>query len=413
MTGTEAQTRLARGLWLVLIAGCTISVVTFGIRASFGLFTAPLSEAHGWSREIFAFAIAVQNLAWGIALPLAGVIVDRFGPARVLAVGGVVYAIGTLWMAYADSGLTMTLSAGVLIGLALGGASTFTVLAAFARLVPESHRSWALGLGTAAGSLGQFLIAPLGQAFIVAYGWRMALVLLGLMALSVPILAGALRDRGDMKAARAAAAVGFDAGAAVRRAFAHRSYVLLVMGFFTCGFQVAFITVHLPPYLSDLGADASLAGWAIGTIGLFNVIGAYASGILGGKYPKRYLLALIYIIRSLVIALFVLLPFSTPGVLLFSAVIGLLWLSTIPPTSGLVVVMFGTRYVATLYGFVFLSHQVGSFIGVWLGGILYEQTGSYDMIWWLSVALGAFSALVHLPIKEAAAPAAPGLAPAR
>ncbi len=403
-TATEERSQggLSGWLWVVLIAGCLISLIGFGLRASFGLFTEPLSAAHGWGREVFAFAVAIQNLFWGLGQPLAGVIVDRYGPARVLAVGGVMYAAGMVWMAYADTGLTMTLSAGVLVGLALSGASTFTIVSAFARFVPEERRSWALGLGTAAGSLGQFLIAPLGQAFILAYGWQTALVLLGSLALLVPFLAIAMRERGRTKAAAAPAqaAADFDAAGAVRRAFGHRSYVLLVMGFFTCGFQLAFITVHLPPYLGDVGIGPGLAAWAIAVIGLFNVVGAYSSGILGGWYPKRYLLASIYLGRAVAIAAFVLVPPSTGSVLLFAAVIGVLWLSTVPPTSGLVVVMFGTRYVATLYGLVFLSHQIGSFIGVWLGGILYERTGNYDVVWWLCVILGAVAALLHLPIVE-------------
>jgi predicted MFS family arabinose efflux permease len=318
-------------------------------------------------------------------------------------------------MAYAETGLAMTLSAGVLLGIALGAASTFTVVAAFARLVPESHRSWALGLGTASGSLGQFLVAPLGQAFIVAYGWQTALVLMGVMVLAVPVLALALGTSGPVpagEAARAATSVqaDFDALGAVRRAFGHGSYVLLVLGFFTCGFQLAFVTVHLPPYLTDMGASPGLAAWAIALIGLCNVVGSYGAGVLGGRLPKRYILSFIYAGRAVAIAAFVLVPVTTPSVLAFAVVLGLLWLATVPPTSGLVAVMFGTRYIATLFGIVFLSHQVGSFIGVWLGAVLYERTGSYDIVWWIAAALSVVSALVHLPIREA--PAEPMLAPA-
>lgn len=405
--------RLSRAIWLVLICGSLISLISFGLRSSFGLFTDPLSAAHGWGREVFALAVAVQNLAWGIAQPLAGIVVDRYGPARVLAAGGLLYALGMVLMAYSDTAVTLNLSAGVMVGVALGGASTFTVVAAFARLVPEERRSWAMGLGTAAGSLGQFLFAPLGQAFILAYGWQTALVLLGGFAALVPLLALPMR-RHEKRApvAGGVATLPFAVGPAVARAMRHRSYVLLVAGFFTCGFQLSFITVHLPPYLTDIGAAPSLAGWAIAVIGLFNVVGAYMSGSLAAWLPKRYILAVIYLGRAVAIALFMLLPLSTPMVLLFSAVIGLLWLSTVPPTSGLVVVMFGTRYVATLYGLVFLSHQVGSFAGVWLGGLLYEATGSYLVVWWLCVALGAFAALVHLPIAERPAEEAM-LAPAR
>lgn len=412
MTTATARSGFTLGLWLVLAAGCLISLITFGIRASFGLYTEPLSAAHGWGREVFAFAVAVQNLAWGVSQPLAGVIVDRYGPWRVLLVGGLAYALGLVWMAYAGSGLTMTLSAGLVIGLALGAASTFTVVAAFARLMPESHRSWALGLGTAAGSLGQFLMAPLGQAFIVAYGWQTAVLLMAAIALLVPLLAPSLRARGTAATGATTASLGdFDALGAVRRAFGHTSYVLLVLGFFTCGFQIAFITVHLPPYLTDVGASPQLAAWAIGMVGLFNVIGSYASGVLGGMVPKRYILALIYLGRGIAITAFLLVPVTPAAVMLFAAVIGLLWLATVPPTSGLVAVMFGTRYIATLFGIVFLSHQIGSFIGVWFGGLLYESTGSYAVMWWLMVALSAFSALIHLPIAEK--PAEGALEPSR
>lgn len=397
--GPSPTGELDRRTWLILVSGCTISLITIGVRSSLGLFTDPLSATRGWGRETFAFAVAVQNLAWGLAQPLAGAIFDRFGPARMLAIGGILYAAGIVAMAYADTPLMLTLTVGVMVGVALGGASNNIVLASFARLMPDSHRSWAFGLSTASGSLGQFILAPLGQLSILAYGWQGAAILLGGIVALTPLLATSMSAPRSAPPASLQVTPDFSTTRAVNRAFRHRSYVLLVMGFFTCGFQVAFITVHLPPYLADMGVG-HLAGWTIGIIGLFNVMGAYLSGVLGGKLPKRYILATIYIGRAIAITTFLLLPVSPLTVIPFAAVIGFLWLSTVPPTSGLVVVMFGTRYVATLYGLVFLSHQLGGFAGAWLGGILFETTGSYDAVWWLCVGLAAVAALLHLPIAE-------------
>jgi predicted MFS family arabinose efflux permease len=387
---------------VVVGCGCVIAVLTFGVRSSFGLFTAPISEAHGWGREVFALAIAVQNLIWGVGQPFAGALADRFGSARVLAVGGLLYALGVALMAVADTPLGMNLTAGVLIGLGLAGGSFTIVMAALVRRVPPERRSWAMGIATSAGSLGQFLLAPLGQAFILAYGWQNALLLLALGAAAVPVLAVAMKS--SPGAVSSAGEVDLGLTRTLARAFGHRSYLLLIAGFFVCGFHVAFITVHLPPYLTDLGVDPRLAAWSIAIIGLGNIVGSYVSGILGGRHSKRWLLAAIYLLRAAVIALFVLLPVSAVGVVLFAAAMGLLWLSTVPPTSGLVAVMFGTRYMATLFGFVFFSHQVGAFLGVWLGGLAYGLHGSYDVVWWIAVALGLFAALVHLPIVERPAP---------
>lgn len=396
---------------VVVASGCLIAVLTFGVRASFGLFTIPVSAAHGWGREVFALAIAVQNLLWGAGQPFAGALADRFGSARVLAAGGLLYALGVALMAVAATPLAMNLSAGVLIGLGLAGGSFTIVMAALARRVPPERRSWAMGMATAAGSLGQFLLAPLGQAFILAYGWQTALLLLAAGAAAVPLLATAMASG----AAGPGTAGEVDLGLkrTLAQAFRHRSYLLLNAGFFVCGFHVAFITVHLPPYLTDVGADPRLAAWSIALIGLCNVVGSYAAGVLGGRRSKPGLLATIYLLRAVVITLFILLPVSTPGVLLFAAAIGLLWLSTVPPTSALVAVMFGTRYMGTLFGVVFLSHQVGAFLGIWLGGLVYQRYGSYDLVWWASVALGLLAALIHLPIAERPAPrfaagAAPG-----
>jgi predicted MFS family arabinose efflux permease len=387
---------------VVVACGCLIALLTFGIRASFGLFTLPISEAHGWGREVFALAIAVQNLLWGASQPFAGALADRFGSARVLAAGGVLYAVGVALMAVAATPLQMHLSAGVLIGLGLAGGSFTIVMAALARRVPPERRSWAMGIATAAGSLGQFVMAPLGQAFILVYGWQTALLILAAGAAIVPLLATAMVS--SPSSLSSAGEIDLGLKETLARAFGHRSYLLLTAGFFVCGFHVAFITVHLPPYLLDVGADPRLAAWSIAIIGLCNIVGSYGAGVLGGRHSKRWLLASIYLLRSVAIALFVLLPVTTLSVLLFAAAIGILWLSTVPPTSGLVAVMFGTRYIATLFGVVFFSHQVGAFLGIWLGGLFFELYGSYDAVWWMSVALGLFAALIHLPIVERPAP---------
>jgi predicted MFS family arabinose efflux permease len=385
---------------VVIVAGCLIGLVSFGLRSSFGLFTEPLSVVRGFDRETFAFAIAVQNLMWGLGQPVAGAIADRYGSGRVLAGGGVLYVLGTVLMAQSTSGAALALTGGVLLGLGLAGGSFMIVLAAFARLVPEERRSWAMGLATAAGSLGQFLFAPLGQAFISSYGAITALVLLSCCVALVPLLATALSGRGDVADSEPEVST----REAIRGALSHPSYLLLTAGFFVCGFHIAFVTTHLPPYLGDLGFSGSLAAWSVALIGLFNVIGAYTAGVLGGRMSKRLLLSGIYFSRALAFLLFVLLPPSTFSVLLFGAALGLLWLSTVPLTSGLVALMFGTRHAGMLFGFVFLSHQVGAFAGVWLGGAIYEATGAYDAMWWFSIALGLAAAIVHLPIHERRAP---------
>jgi MFS family permease len=384
----------------VIAAGCLIALIGFGARTSFGLFTEPLSALRGWDRETFALAIAIQNLLWGVGQPFAGALADRLGAARVLAAGGAVYALGIVLMAVSTSGATLSLTGGVLVGLGLSGGSFTIVIAAFARLVDEERRSWAMGLATAMGSLGQFVFAPLGQGFISAYGPATALVLIGGCVALVPVLATALRGGDDTPetSPRESSSV------AVREALTHPSYLLLTSGFFVCGFHIAFVSTHLPPYLTELGLGTALAAWALALIGLFNVVGAYTAGVLGGVHSRRLLLSAIYASRAAAFALFVVLPATPATVLLFAAAIGLLWLSTVPLTSGLIAVMFGTRHLGLLFGVVFLSHQVGAFVGVWLGGAVYDATGAYDLMWWLSIALGFAAALVHLPISERPVP---------
>jgi MFS family permease len=391
---------------IALAAGCMLALLSFGLRGTFGLFTAPLSEARGWDREVFAFAVAIQNIAWGVAQPLAGVVADRWGAARVVFVGGVLYALGLAAAPFAETPLMLHLTVGVLTGLGMGGASYITVLAALGRMAPEAQRSWALGVGTAAGSLGQFMVVPLAQVFIGTHGWGDAFLWLAALGALMPLLAfGLLGDRPaprQIDARPEASVLGV-----IAAAFRLPSYRLLLAGFFVCGFQLAFITVHMPPWLADLGLDPSLAALGIALVGLFNVAGAYAAGVLGARHSRRRLLSAIYLGRAVAVALFITLPVTPLTVLLFGATMGLLWLSTVPLTSGLVALFFGTRDLATLFGVIFLGHQVGSFLGVWLGAVILNATGSYDMAWWLAVLLGLLAALVHLPIREA--PAQPRL----
>jgi MFS family permease len=361
----------------------------------------PVSEANGWGRDVFALAFAVQNLLWGVGQPFAGAIADRFGTLRVLCCGALLYAVGLVLMAYSTSPLTLNLTVGVLIGFGLSGCSFNLVVAALGKLVPEHMRSMAFGAGTAAGSFGQFLFAPLGALLIDNYGWAIALFVFAAAVLLVLPFSIALATPPSGKTSGANVA---DAPQSIRQAlreaFGHRSYVLLVLGFFTCGFQLAFVTAHLPAYLVDRGLSVQVGGWVLATIGLFNIVGSLASGWLGTRMPKRYLLAILYFIRAAAIAAFIMVPLSVTSALLFGMAMGLSWLSTVPPTSGLVALMFGTRWLAMLFGFAFFSHQVGGFLGVWLGGLAYEMTGSYDLVWILSIAFGIASAIINLPIVE-------------
>jgi len=381
---------------MVIAAGCLITIVVFGVRAAFGLFLDPMTVAQGWGREVFAFAMAIQNLLWGLGQPFAGAIADRYGTARVLVVGLVVYAVGVWLMASASTPMMLHLSGGFLVGLGISASSFSVILAAFGRLVPEDKRSWAFGIGTAAGSLGQFLVVPLGQAFLSAYGWSTALVLLAVGVALVIVLAPALASRAENIANEVPQTI----RQALGEAFGHRSYVYLTVGFFVCGFQVAFLAVHLPAFITDQGLPSSLGAWAIALVGLFNIVGSYSAGVLGGRRSKRNILCWIYLLRSIVFAVFFVLPITQTSVLIFSALMGILWLSTVPPTSALVAQMFGLRHMGMLFGIVFFSHQIGSFLGIWMGGYLYDVTGSYAIIWWLCVALGIFATLVHWPIDE-------------
>jgi MFS family permease len=384
---------------VIIVCGCVIALLSFGPRSSLGFFVQPMSREFSWGRDVFGLALAVQNLLWGLGQPVAGAIADRFGVLRVMCVGAVLYAAGLFMMRYAATPLSLDIGAGVLIGFGLSGCSFNLVLSAFSKLLPPERRGLALGAGTAAGSFGQFLFAPFGVAMIDNFGWQPALTIFALLMLLIVPLSLALATP-PATSANVPAADQQSFGNALAEAFGHRSYVLLMLGFFTCGFQLAFITVHLPSYLVDRGMPVQTGGWVVAAIGLFNIIGSLSVGWLQSRFPKRYILSIIYFTRALSIVAFISFPITTFSAIAFGVVTGLTWLSTVPPTSALVALMFGTRWFATLYGFAFVSHQVGGFLGVLLGGIVFEKFGSYTPIWWLSVLFGVLSALINLPIVE-------------
>jgi predicted MFS family arabinose efflux permease len=382
----------------VLACGGAIVTLSMGIRHGFGLWLQPITMERGWTRETFAFAIAIQNLAWGLSGPLAGMLADRFGAFRVLLGGSLLYASGLVLMALATSGLAFTGSAGLLLGMAQSGTTYAVIYGVIARNVAPEKRSWAMGVAAAAGSFGQFLMVPMESWLISRWGWQDALFVLGCAALAIVPLALGMREPVQAAATGPRQSV----GAAVREAFAYPSFGLLMAGYFVCGFQVVFIGVHMPSYLRDHGLPPQVATTALALIGLFNVIGTYGAGALGQRMAKRHILSAIYLLRSLVIVLFLWAPLTPWSVYLFAAVMGVLWLSTVPPTNAIVAQIFGVQYMGMLGGFVFLGHQLGSFLGVWLGGKLYDSTGSYDVVWWIAVALGVFAALVNLPVRESA-----------
>lgn len=382
---------------VVIVVGCLIAMIGFGIRSVFGLFLEPMTFANGWDRETFALAMAIQNLLWGIGVPVAGALADRYGPSKVLVLGAVVYGLGVWGMATAESGLELHLFGGILTGLGVAFTAFSIAIAAIAKVVGPERRSLALGLGTAAGSFGQVVFSPLGQAFIANFGWHSALLILAASTLLIIPLAFCLphitTGKGEVHSDQTL-------GQALREASEHKGFILLTIGFFVCGFHVAFITVHFPAYVMDLGLGAEVGAYSIALIGLCNIVGSFMSGAAGQRWSKKCGLSTIYFARSIAISALLLLPKTEVTIYAFAAIIGLLWLSTVPLTTGIVAQVFGVRYMATLFGIVFFSHQVGSFLGVWLGGYLYDTIGTYDPVWWAGIVLGLLAAVIHLPIDE-------------
>lgn len=398
MSATAPPPRPTLTMQQVLLCGAAIVTLSMGIRHGFGLWLTPITVDRGWTREAFSLALAVQNLAWGLAGPFAGMLADRFGAMRVLVVGALLYAAGLALMAVSDTATGFLGSAGILIGLAQSGTTYAVVYGVIGRNVAPEKRSWAMGVAAAAGSFGQFLMVPVENWLIGYTGWQNALFVLALAACLIIPLALGLRE------GPRAAVHGHQQsiGQALREAFGYRSFQLLMLGYFVCGFQVVFIGVHMPSYLKDHGLSPQVATYALALIGLFNVFGTYAAGTLGQRLPKRYLLSGIYLLRSIAIVIFLSVPLTPWSVYVFSAVMGVLWLSTVPPTNAIVAQIFGVQHMSMLGGFVFFSHQIGSFLGVWLGGKLYDRTGSYDVVWWLAIALGLMAFAVNLPVRETA-----------
>ncbi|WP_374278130.1 MFS transporter [Azonexus sp.] len=379
----------------ILIAGCVILTLSMGVRHTAGLFLQPMTVDHGWSRETFSFAIALQNLVWGLASPFAGALADRYGAGRTVAAAAVLYAIGLGLMAYADAPLAFDLSAGVLIGLGLSGTTFAVIMGVIGRHTTPERRSLALGIASAGGSFGQFAVLPVGQMMITAYGWQSALLLLACGVGLIAPLANALAD-----GHRPSAGVGQSVGQALREAGGQRSFHYLFWGYFVCGFQTAFIMLHLPAFLVDAGLSANVGMTAVALIGLFNILGSFLFGWGGGCYSKKNLLVLIYAARAVAILVFMLIPLSTASAWLFAAAMGILWLGTVPLTNGLVAQIFGLRYMSMLTGVVFLGHQLGSFLGAWLGGRIFDETGSYSLAWGIAIGLSVLAALCSAPIDE-------------
>lgn len=382
---------------VIIIAGCMIAAVGFGVRSSLGLFLEPMTIGRGWSRETFALALAIQNLFWGLALPVAGMLADKWGASRVIMLGAIVYSVGLYFMGVVEQSSLLYLTAGVLSGVGIAFSAFSLALAAMVKVVDSSKRTIVLGLGTAASSLGQVLFSPIAQGLIQRMGWEVALGVLAVFVLSlIPlafILPSGAPDKSDLGGEQTLRE-------ALAEAFAHRGFLLLTTGFFVCGFHVAFITVHFPAYVRDLGLSPTIGAYSISLIGLCNIVGSFMAGFFGQKFSKKYGLSMIYLLRAVLITILLLSPKTPLIILCFAASMGILWLSTVPLTTGIIAQIFGIRYMATLFGIVFLSHQIGSFIGVWLGGALYDATGSYDGMWWAGVVLGIIAAVVHLPINE-------------
>lgn len=390
---------ISRTLWIIIACGCLIAALTFGPRSAMGFFQLPVLEDTGWSRTTFGLAMAIQNIMWGVSQPIMGAIADKFGTWRVISFGAICYAVGLWVMGHADAPIELHIGGGILIGIGIGSSSFGIILATFARHAPAEKRSFVFGLGTAAGSFGMFAFAPISQSLISNFGWSDTLIFFSAMMLIIPILAFPLIGNSS-SSALAKEEFSQTAGQALREALATRSYQLLVAGFFVCGFHVAFIAAHFPAYISDLGIDKKWAVISISLIGAVNIIGAIGAGLIGQKYSMPKFLTLIYLARGLVFTLFMLLPINPTSIVIFSIAMGFLWLSTVPPTNALVATMFGTRHLGMLGGIVFFTHQIGSFLGVWLGGYVFDKTGSFDMVWWMGVVLALVAAAIHWPIVD-------------
>lgn len=391
--------------WVILISGAMCVLIIFGVRASYGLFLKPQSLELGWGREVFAFAIAMQNLLWGAFQPFTAAFADKMGAGKSIAIGGVLFVVGLVMMMHATDPLTFQLSAGVIIGMAQAAAGNVIIIGVVGRVMPPEKRTWAIGIVISVGASGQFLIVPLSQLLLTNYGWSATYGLLALLASLVIALAVVIgRLEKCIALRKAAGGESFSLRSILAEASRHNGYRLLILGFFVCGFHVAFISVHLPAYLTDLGMPAGTGAWSLALIGFFNVVGSYVSGVLSGRYRKKYLLSGLYMCRAFIILAFIMLPISNVTVFVFSALMGFFWLSTVPPTSGIVAQIFGVRYMGTLFAIVFFSHQVGAFFGVWLGGYFFDNFGSYMPVWWAGVALALAAAIVHAPINDEAVP---------
>ena len=392
----------------VLILGAIIVTLAMGTRHGFGLWLQPITQTNGWGRQEFSVALAIQNISWGFFGIFAGMVADRFGAFKVILIGAICYAVGLYGMAVSSSPFAFAMTAGVLVGAAQAGTTYAVIYGVIGRNIPENKRSWAMGVTAAAGSFGQFLMVPVEGQLILQLGWQNALIVLAMVVLLIGPLAFGLREPG--LAERTGGQSDQTIRQALREAFQYRSFQWLMAGYFVCGFQVVFIGVHMPSYLKDNGLGPEVASTALALIGLFNVVGTYAAGSLGQRMPKRYILSFIYLGRSVAISLFLLAPLTPTSVYLFSSVMGVLWLSTVPPTNATIAQIFGVRHMSMLGGFVFFSHQMGSFMGVWLGGVLYDATGAYDIVWYIAIALGVFAALANMPVRETAIQRQPQMA---
>ena len=398
--GAQVGTRHRFPPQVIVAAGCLVAIITFGPRSAIGQFQLPILGEFNFGTDIFSFAMALQYLFWGLGQPFAGAVADRYGTGKVIVAGAIVYAFGLALMTWSSTPASFMLTQGVLLGFGISSCSFNLIIGAFGKLLPPERRSFAFGLATAAGSFGQFLFSPLAGGLIAAYGWHVTAIIFSVLILACIPLAIFLQKGPEPIPENATLAQRQSFRQALAEAFGHRSYVLLVIGFFTCGFQLAFITVHFQRYVVEAGLPASVGYWAFALVGMFNIVGSMSSGWLADRVPKKWILSFIYFSRSLVTLAFISMPPTPASTLMFGVFSGMLWLSTVPPTSGLIGVMFGTKYFSTLYGFAFLNHQVGGFAGLMLAGYLRETTGSYAIVWWLSIALGVFSAVINMPIVE-------------